>query len=62
MSQDARQRIGVTERLMRQSLGSGHPGYLLDDLFQALSGLDEIEKGQPPERAVPFYQSGFCSF
>lgn len=36
MSKEARERIGVTERLMRLSVGIEHPEDLLDDLVQAL--------------------------
>lgn len=36
MSKEARERIGVTERLMRLSVGIEHPEDLLDDLLQAL--------------------------
>lgn len=36
MSKEARERIGVTERLMRLSVGIEHSDDLLDDIFQAL--------------------------
>ena len=36
MSQEARERIGVTDRLLRLSVGIEHHDDLLDDLFQAL--------------------------
>ena len=38
MSREARERIGVTERLMRLSVGIEHFEDLLDDLVQALAG------------------------
>ena len=38
MSREARERIGVTKRLMRLSVGIEHPDDLLADLFQALKG------------------------
>ncbi len=37
MSREARERIGVTDRLMRLSVGIEHPEDLLDDLLQALN-------------------------
>ena len=36
MSKEARERIGVTDRLMRLSVGIEHPDDLLDDLLRAL--------------------------